>query len=182
MFTDNQIRILTLLINNPDKEYSFSEIGAILGKKPGIFQLGINSLEKQSLIISRKRGSLRLFKINKNCPILNEIKSIIQKTYGAETFLLKMVNGMKDIDIAFIYGSYAKNAMRSDSDIDLLIVAKPDAENILLDKIAKLERKLQREINYKLYSKKEFKDKIKAKDPFLSEILSDKYILLKGEL
>ncbi|MBI5152274.1 nucleotidyltransferase domain-containing protein [Candidatus Peregrinibacteria bacterium] len=182
MFTDIQAQILALLVNNTDKEYSFSEIGAVLGKKPGIFQRGINSLEKQNIITSLKKGSLRLFKINKNCPILNEIKGIIQKTYGGETFLRKMVSDMKDIDIAFIYGSYAKNAMRPDSDIDLLVVAKPEAENFLLDKIAKLEQKLQREINYKLYSKKEFKDKIKAKDPFLSEILSDKYILLKGEI
>ena len=182
MFTENQMQILAVLINNPDKEYYLSELGQILGKAPGVFQRGINSLEEQKIIVSHKRGNQRLFNINTEHPFFNETKGIVQKTYGVEGLLKDVVKKIKGISIALIYGSYAKGKMRPDSDIDILIVGSRKADDIFLDKIAKLEKKLQREINYKIYTDKEFLEKRKSVHPFVKEILSDKYILLKGEL
>lgn len=183
MFTDNQIQILAILTNHPTKEYYLSELGMILKKHPGIFQKGINSLEKRGLIVSRRRGNQRLFKINQAHPLFPEIKGIAQKTKGIEGMLETAVKDIKGISIALIYGSYAEGRMRPDSDVDILVVATdPRAEDVLLEKIDSIEQKLQREINYKIYEKKEFEKKIKGKDPFLEELLSDKYILLKGRL
>jgi len=169
-------------MGQPDLDYNLSEIGRILGKPPGVFQRSISSLEKQGLISSRKRGNQRLLKFNKNYIFFNEVKSIIQKTNGAEGLLGKLANGIKQVNIALIYGSYAKGGMRTDSDIDLIIVADPKVEDKLLAALEKIEQKLQREINYKLYSKKEYDRKMTANDPFLQEILSDKYIPLKGKI
>ncbi|MFH0948365.1 MAG: ArsR family transcriptional regulator [Elusimicrobiota bacterium] len=182
MYTDNQTQILATLTSHLDKEYYLSELGEILQKHPGVFQRGINSLERQGIIISHKKGNQRLFSINKKHPLFNEIKAIIQKTMGAEGLLRKKVLEIKEISIALIYGTYARDKMRSDSDIDILIVGDIRVEDILLKKIEKIEKKLQREINYKLYSKIEFVKKRKTKDPFLEEILSDRYILLKGTI
>jgi len=183
MFTDNQIRILAILTNHPSAEYYLSELGAILKKHPGIFQRGINSLEKQGFILSRKRGNQRLFKINVEHPIFPEIKGIAQKTKGAEGLLAEAVKNIKGVSVALIYGSYVKGKMRPDSDIDILVIVDdPKAEDALLGKIGIIENKLQREVNYKIYIKREFEKKRKNKDPFLEEILSDKYILLKGKI
>lgn len=182
MFTDMQIQILSILISRLDREYYLSEIGGILGKKPGVFQRSITALEKQGLILSRKRGNQRLIKFNKNYVFVNEVKSIIQKTKGAEGLLGKLVNSIKQLSIALIYGSYAKDSLRAESDIDLLVVGDPKMEDKLLVALEKIEKKIQREINYKLYSKDEFVSKREENDPFLEEILYDKYILLKGKI
>jgi hypothetical protein len=45
-----------------------------------------------------------------------------------------------------------------------------------------VEKAIGREINYKLYTEKDFRQKRKDKDPFLTEVLTDKYILLKGTI
>lgn len=183
MFTKNQLQILATLISQPDKEFYLSELGTILRKHPGIFQRGINSLEKQGIIVSHKRGNQRLFRINRENAFFGEIKGIVEKTEGAEGFLRKAVADIRGIKTALIYGTYAKDKMRSDSDIDILVVGdNMQAEDILLDRICPIEEKLQREINYKIYSDEEFLKKRKAKDPFIEEILSDKYILLKGKV
>jgi predicted nucleotidyltransferase len=172
-----------VLISHSEKEYYLSELGGILDKHPGVFLKGINSLEKQGIISSRKEGNQRLFKINRKNPLFEEIKSIVRKTGGAKELLGRLVNEIKDVSIALIYGTYARDVLRADSDIDLLVVAISDkAEDILLDKLGDIEKKLQREINYKIYSKREFAKKRKENDPFIIEILSDKYILLKGIL
>jgi predicted nucleotidyltransferase len=182
MFTDNQLRVLALLMSQPDKEYYLSELGEMLGKKPGIFQRGINSLDEQGIVRSRRRGNLRFFSINREHTLYPEIKRIVEKTVGVEGLLRKMFEGMDDVAVALIYGSYAKDTMRADSDIDLVIVGKSRAETKLLREIKKIEKSVDREINFSLYTKKEFAEKRRKKDAFLEEVLSDKYILLKGTL
>lgn len=182
MFTNSQIQILTILINQPDREYYLSELGEIIRKHPGVFQRGIISLENQGLVTSHKKGNQRLFRINKTHLLFNEVRGIIQKTQGTEGLLRKMVKRIQSITTALIYGSYPRDKMRADSDVDILVVGDSKAEDALLHEIDKAERKLQREINYRFYSMQEFTEKIQGKDPFLQEVLSDKYILLKGKI
>ena len=182
VFSENQMRLLALLMSQPDKEYYLSELGEILGKRPGIFQRGINSLDDQGIVISRRRGNLRLFTINRQHALYPEIKRIVEKTVGIEGLLRKVVQDLKEVTMALIYGSYARDVMRTDSDIDLAVVGKAAVEAKLLRQLKKVERAIDREVNFKLYTKKEFIERMEKSDPFLAEILSDKYILLKGDL
>ena len=50
MFTPYQSHILLILSESPETEYYLSELGGMLGKHPGVFQRGVNSLEKQGWI------------------------------------------------------------------------------------------------------------------------------------
>jgi len=61
----------------------------------------------------------------------------------------------------------------------LIIVGKPD-ENALIAGLDKLEHRLQREINYNLYSPEKFQLDIKGKNPFLREVLNNKKMMLIG--
>ena len=183
LFTKNQAEILALFFAHPGEEYYLSQIGEVLGKRPGVFQRGINALERDGLVMSRKKGNQRLFSINKEYVLLNEVQGIVNKTSGMEGALREFVGGIDKIEIALIFGSFAKNALRADSDIDLLIVVdSPEIEDKLIGRLAGIERKLQREINYKIYSHKEFQRKKAIRDPFLKEIFNDTYILLKGKI
>ena len=183
MFTDNQFRILAALTSHKDREYYMSELGEVLGKHPGVFQRGLNSLESQGYVTSRKYGNQRLFRINVNHPLFNEIRSIASKTQGIEGLLKSAIDKLSGIVVALIYGSYAKNKMRADSDIDLLVVCKSrDSEDRLVSKLSAIERRVQRDVNCKVYLVREFRRKQRSRDPFLEEVLRGKYILLKGSL
>src|ERR1039457_41729 len=122
MFGATQTLILSILSENPQKEYYLHELGRLMEKKPGVFQIGINSLEKQKWVTSRKQGILRLFKINEQHPLYKEIKSFVRKTVGVEAQLKSILNNIDGIEKALIYGSYAKDSMRPDSDEDILVV------------------------------------------------------------
>lgn len=183
MFTKLQSQILALLIENPQKEFYLSQIGQLLDKQAGVFQRGLKSIERQGIVISRRQGNQRLFRINTEYPFFNEIKSILRKTFGAQKSLSEIVESIEGVKTAFIYGSYAKNKLRVDSDIDLIAVLNPlSCEDELLSRISSLEKKLGREINYKVYSSREFSQKLAHNDPFLTEILSEQIIPLKGEI
>ena len=183
IMSPNQFSILAILDENPKREYHLHELGRLMGKKPGVFQRGINSLEKGGLINSRRQGNLRLFRINENHPLHKEIMALVRKTYGIEALLREAVMSIPGIRIALIYGSYARNKMRADSDVDLLIVADdPKTEDILVEALDGIEKTLQREVNYRIYEIEDFERKRESGDPFLQEVLSGEHVALKGSL
>lgn len=177
MFSPNQQDILSLFVSNQEQEYHLHEIGRILGKKPGVFQKAINALEEEGILKSRRRGNQRLISLNKQYPLLREVSKIIQKTVGVEALLKELVHG---VQTAYIFGSYAKNKMRSDSDIDLILVSGKETQDAILEALEKIEKRIQREINPKFYSPKEYAKRKKQRDPFLMEILGGTLITLKG--
>ena|SRR3989338_3839445 len=182
MFSPNQQTLLVLFISSPAQEYHLHEIGRILGKKPGVFQNALNSLEKEGILKSRMRGNQRLVSLNKQYPLLKEVTKIIQKTVGIEALLREVVGREPGIQTAFIFGSYAKDKMRTDSDIDMILVGETKAEDTLLEAFEKIEKQIQREINSKFYSPQEYAKKKRQRDPFLEEVFGTAPIVLKGKL
>ena len=179
--TKNQRLLLGLFYTNPKKSFYMQEVGRILGKKPGVFQRTLNSLVEEVLLKSEYRAGARFFQANPQHPLYPELKKIIEKTVGLEGSLRSTMNRLKNVKLAFLYGSFAKGKEREDSDVDLLVVGNKQVELQLLKGINRLEKKIQREINYKLYSESEYREKKSTADPFLQEILTDQIILLKGD-
>jgi predicted nucleotidyltransferase len=176
----NRALLLRLFYTNPDQEYYIQEIGRILDKKPGVFQRNLYDMEKEGILRSEYRANARYFRINKDYPLHNEFKSIVFKTVGVSGSIKEILENVGPIDFSFLYGSYAKGNETSLSDIDLVIIGSPD-ENKIIREFEKLEGTLKREINYKLYSLKEFQEAFIHKDSFLLAILKDKKIMLIGE-
>jgi len=86
---------------------------------------------------------------------------------------------IKGIHIAFIYGSTAQGKSDKLSDIDLCLIGNI-REDQLIKELERLETKLQRDINYNLYSRKLFQQEAAEGNAFLREILADKKIMLIG--
>jgi predicted ABC-type ATPase len=78
MFTANQTAILRILGGSPDNSLSMSELGELLGKAPGVFQRGLNSLVGDGYISSRRAGSLRLLQYNTDHPLHDEVSTIVR--------------------------------------------------------------------------------------------------------
>lgn len=136
-------------------------------------------MEKEGILISEYKANARYFKANKDYPLYKEIKSIVFKTVGVIGSIKEAFKKAGKIDFSFIYGSYAKSKENYLSNIDLVIIGKPD-EDTIIKELDKLEEILKREINYKLYTLDDFWKEIKRKDPFILEILRDKKVMIIG--
>jgi len=178
-FTKNQTLILEIFFNNPDKSYYLRELARMIGKEPGVFQKDINKLVEKGILISEYRAKNRFFKLNKKHPFYKELKSIFFKTFGAEGKLKKALKKLKNIKVAFIFGSYAKGKEDSFSDIDLMIIGTPDEDKLILE-IMKIEKKIEREINYHIFSISDWRRKLKQKNSFLKNVLAQPKIFLIG--
>ncbi len=183
-FTKNQNLILKTLFDNPEKSYYLRELGRTINKEPGVFQRDINKLVERNILTSEYKGKSRFFKLNKNHSLYKELKSIFFKTLGAEGKLRELLESFRSIKAAFIFGSYAQEREDSFSDIDLMIIGRLD-EDHLITEISKLEKKLDREINYHIFSPDDWKNKVQEKDPFIKNIIAKEKIFLisdKNEL
>lgn len=182
LFSKNREKLLALFFTNPEKSFYMQEIGKIIGKKPGVFQKTINNLEEEGILQSAYQANARFFRVNPNYPLYPELKKMVEKTVGITEKLRTAFQKIREIQCAILYGSFAKKMERSDSDVDLIIIGTKNVEEVLLKAVRKMEKEFQREINYKIYSPSEFSTKRRGGDPFLEEILMDKYIVVKGSL
>jgi len=177
--TKTEAALLNLFLTNPERSFYMQEIGRILGKKPGAFQRTINNMVSEGMLISEYKANARFFQVNKKFPIYKELKNIVFKTVGVQGSIREVLERVGNVELSFIYGSYAKGKETYLSDIDLIVIGNVN-ENKLIKELDTLEDKFQREINYKLYTFKEFKKVIEEKEPFILEIIRDKKIMLIG--
>ncbi len=108
---------------------------------------------------------------------------MIFKTIGVHGAIENLISKISGISRAFIYGSFAKNTERADSDIDLCLIIRKNEfkENFFLEGIRKLERELSREINYTFFPEEEWRSKQRSKDSFVLGLLKNKRIELIHE-
>lgn len=174
-------KALAYFVTNPNSNLYLRELASILKEDPGNLSKELRKLEAEGIFVSTVRGNQKYFTLNKKYPLHKELKSIIFKTIGVEGSLREIMVSATGILLAFIYGSFARNKENSTSDIDLLIVGHPD-EDKLMERIEGLEKRLQREVNYNIYSTKEFKARVRKKDSFITNVLRRPRIILKGNL
>ncbi len=174
-------KILSYYFTNPAKSLYVRQLASLLKEDPGNLSKEFSSLVNEGIFIAEAKGNQKHFYLNKRYPLYSELKSILFKTVGVEGRLKDIIGKTKGVKLSFIYGSYAANKENASSDVDLLIIGKPD-ENELLKEIESAERVLGREINYNIYPVAEFKKRIKKGDNFISNILKRPKIMLKGEL
>ncbi len=151
----------------------------ILGEDPTNLSREMARLEELGVLKSKREGNLKQFSVNRNCSFFKEMKGLVLKTVGVAGRIKEGLEGLAGIDLAFIYGSYARGKETGTSDVDLMIIGRVDLDR--LDTILRdLEKELGREINYVLYSRPEFKAKRKKKDGFVMDVLSDEKVILIG--
>lgn len=172
--------LLVLYFTNPDKKYYLRELERILNFSVGNIRRELIKLKSTGLFLSESKGNLVYYYLNQSYPLFKELKSIIFKTSGVPKMLQNVLEKFKAISQAFLYGSFAKREEKEDSDIDLFIIGELD-EDKLIEVISKLERKLQREINYTIYGKEDFSKKKKEGNSFILDILKEKKIFLIGD-
>jgi predicted nucleotidyltransferase len=179
-FTKNQTLILELFFNHPEKSYYFRELANLIGKQPGVFQKDINKLVEKGILLSEYQANSRFFKLNQRHHLYSEFKSIFLKTVGAVGKLKERLNGFKKIDLAFVFGSFAKNKEDQYSDVDLMIIGNPDEDKLVMV-ISKIESEIDREINYSIFSPADFKNGLKEEEVFLQDIMENPKIFIIGE-
>ncbi len=156
LFTSKtRVKLLTLFMMNPGREMYVREIARSTEENINAIRRELANLEGIGLLKSERRGNSRYYAVNKKMPIYNELASIILKTEGVAKELRDSLIEI-GVKAAFVYGSFANRKAGMDSDIDVFIIGDVNEDELII-KIREVEKKLSREINYVLFTAKEFK-------------------------
>jgi predicted nucleotidyltransferase len=175
-----RVEILSTFLMNPERELYVREVARLTGEDYKNVSMELRSLKEIGLLSSRNEGNLKYFSLNKEFVIYEELKSIFMKTKGAVGILREAASKRRDIDYAFIYGSFATGDERAESDIDLMVIGRIFLEEALA-LIRGPEEKLSREINISVYDLQEIRKRVKDHDPFIMEVLGGLKIMLIGD-
>lgn len=169
------IKLLDYFFINPKQQHYINELAEILGIDPGNLFRKLKELEKEGILMSESRGNQKYYFLNKNYPLLKELKKIYQAKYGLINSIKKKLLTIKGLKEAYIFGSYASDSLQQESDIDVLLIG--NHSSISAKKaIIPFQKNIGREINIIDMTEKEFKKRQKNKDEFIRNIFSQKLI------
>ena len=174
-----RIKLLDIFLSHPDARFYIRELERKIDEEAKNISRELQNLENLGLLISEKKGNQKYYSVKEDFFLYPELKRIIFKTTGVLGLLKEAVARLKGIEAAFMYGSYATGKETESSDIDLIIIGKPDLTE-LNEMISRLEDKLNREINYMCFDREEYEERKKTKDAFISGVLSDEIMMIKG--
>jgi predicted nucleotidyltransferase len=181
LFTSKlRVEIIALFFSRSEEALYLGEIVKLTGEDRGNISRELRNLESIGLLISRKEGNLKYYSSNRDFLLYDELRSMILKTRGAVGILKEKLSRAKKIDYAFIYGSIAAGTETAKSDIDLMVIGEISVES-LLRIMRGPEKTLGREINPSLYSAKEYKNRMKKKDPFIVRVMNEPRMMLIGD-
>jgi len=175
-----RVDVLKLFFFNPEDSFYQRQISKLSGQSIRAVQREVRRLEELGIIEKSIQGNRIYYKVNKNCPIFKELKNILLKSVGIAQVLKGNLKN-HNIQVAFIYGSYARNRENLLSDIDLIVIGKISSRE-LSRLLSKPRKELMREINYVVFSPKEFKERVKQKDHFLNSVLKEEKIFIVGDI
>jgi len=181
LFTTTQQKVLGLLYVKPDKSFYLKEILRLTGMGVATIKRELERMLSAGILQMNKVGNQHHYQANPACPIYDELLGIAKKTFGVvdviQSALLPFVS---EVDFAFIYGSVAKSEESASSDIDLLVVSESVAYTDLMNVLTDAEILLGRPINPSIYTSQQIKKKIKQKNAFLTRLMEQPKLWVKG--
>ena len=181
LFAGVQQRVLGALFGNPERSFYGNELLRLTGSGKGALQRELDRLVKAGLVTVRSVGNQKHYQANPEAPIFEELRGIAVKTFGVgDAVRGALLPLAKKIRAAFIYGSVAKRADTTRSDIDLLVVSDSLGYQDLIRALQPAERRLGRKISPTLYSAAELAKKRSGRNAFVLRILEQPKIFLIG--
>lgn len=122
----SQERVFGLLLDEAGSEVTESRVRELLELPKSTVHVALAALVQEQLVSSRNVGRTKLYWVDVNDPLIKTLKvaQAIRRVRAALTPVEELV------DLAVLYGSASRGENRSDSDVDLLVVAD-DPERVM---------------------------------------------------
>ncbi|WP_292617914.1 MULTISPECIES: nucleotidyltransferase domain-containing protein [unclassified Nitrobacter] len=181
LFSRVQARVLGIFFRHPDQTFQLTEIFAKADSGRGAVQRELEKLTDVGIVSIIPFGNRKLYQVNRESPIFNELHQLVLKTTGiAEPLQEALAPYRQHITAAFVYGSIAKGSDTARSDIDLMIIGEKLGYSEIYSLLQKAETVLARPVNPNLMTMSEWTKKLKGKNSFVVKILSQPKLFIFG--
>lgn len=172
--------LLSMLYGRTDESFYLRQLVRAVGAGHGAVQRELKYLTEMGLIVRRVQGNQVLYRANSQSPIFPEVKSLITKTVGVHDAIRSALASLgPEIQVAFVYGSVARQKERANSDVDLMVLGSASFSEVVAA-LGPAQRVLGREINPTVFPVAEFHAKLAAGNHFLRSVMKEKKLFVLG--
>lgn len=121
-----RIRVVRLLVELPDKEFTGREMARLLGTSHSTVLDALRGLAGGGLVNERVLGRAHVFRVNRDHYLFETLATFFdsERTKAREiTDLIRSSLGATAVSV-ILFGSRAKSTARKRSDVDLLVVSR----------------------------------------------------------
>ncbi|HEY6349149.1 MAG TPA: ArsR family transcriptional regulator [Candidatus Angelobacter sp.] len=180
LFGQTRGALLALLYGHIDQSFYLRQLVREVGAGHGALQRELKHLTDLGLLVRRMQGNQVLYQANSQSPIFPEIRSLIAKTVGVHDAIRSVLARLgSEIQIAFIYGSVARQMERANSDVDLMVLGNVSFGDVVTS-LATAQKNIAREINPAVSSLPEFQSKLKSGNHFILNVMKEKKLFVVG--
>jgi len=170
-----------LLYGWVDQAFYVRQIARRVHASVGAVRRELEKLAAVDLIVRTSVGNQVFYQANQRHPVFSEMRAFVNKTVGVFNTLRSVLEPLSErVNIAFVYGSIARQEERAGSDIDLMIIGDIELDDVLV-LLQKAETALSRTVNPTIYSIREFKKKLQDGNHFLKAVLDGQKVFLIGD-
>lgn len=170
--------IFRLLFATRDTELHIRELARRGKLHEATLRQDLAKLKALDLVASRRDGNRVYYRANQAHPIYPEIRGIVLKTSGLVEVIRTALEQM-DISVAFVFGSVAAGKESAQSDVDFMVIGNIGLR-ALSARLSGIASQVGREINPHVMTESEYRKRIKAKDHFVTHVLSGPKLFVRG--
>jgi len=170
--------IFRLLFGLDEKEVHLREMERQASLSLGTIRQDLQKLVKLDLVMTRRDGNRLYYRANTEHPLYQDIRKLVLKTAGLVE-IFKSVLDREGVEVAFVFGSLARNREKAASDVDLMVIGTIGLRP-LSSWLSGVSEQIGREINPHTLTAEEFRRRKKKGDHFLSNVLESPKIFIVG--
>ncbi len=174
-------QILALLLLRPEESLYVREIARLTGVPAGSLHRELKLLADAGLLTRSESGNQVRYQLDQTCVIQEELAGIFRKTAGLADVLREALAPLTNkTSLAFVFGSVAAGKERATSDVDVLVVGSATFAAVV-GALTPAGEHLRRAVNPVVMTKAAFTMKLREGDRFVSRVVKEPKIFLKGD-
>lgn len=174
-----RVKILKQFFYSNEEEYHVRGLVRILEEEINAIRRELQNLEKAGILISQQKGNKLFYRLNSDCIILEELKSLMFKDRDDIKKIASHINSLEGVICALLTDNYLTETYETQYDIDLLFIGDLNTQ-LLTVEMKKLEADIGKVLRFSMLKESDLEFQKKRRDPFLINILSKDKIILKG--
>jgi hypothetical protein len=155
-----RIKLLIKFFLNSNNTAYLRNLEEEFGESTNGIRLELNKFEKAGFLTSIFEGNKKIFTANTKHPLFADINRIVMKMMGVEYVVDYILERVGNLEEVYLVGKLAKG---QDAEVINIVLVGDNLDKVfLIEQIEKAEKKINKKIQYTIYSSQEFNvDKIK---------------------
>ena len=120
-----------------------------------------------------------MYSADSRSAVFAEVSSIVRKLRGPAVALRPALRS-RNVELAFVFGSFASGSAGASSDIDLMVLGG-ESTRAVRSELAKAERDLGRSVNEHVMTIREWRTRLRKADPFLTNVRTSPKLWVIGD-